>query len=140
MNNQPLAKDRRFPTTRWTLVVSAGEGDARGSRDALAELCGLYWYPLYIYVRRQGADADQAQDLTQGFFAKVLEKNYIEEARHDRGRFRSFLLASLKHFLANERDRDQALKRGGGSVDIPIDMCLDDGETQYGLEPGHELT
>ena len=132
-------KDGRFPTTSWSLVVAAGQPDANNSRDALAELCRLYWFPLYAYVRRQGFDVDQAQDLTQGFFARLLDKHYIDDARQDRGRFRSFLLTSLKHYMANERDREQALKRGGGT-NTPILMCLEDGETKYTREPGHDLT
>src|SRR5260370_10948433 len=132
-------KDGRFPTTSWTLVVAAGQPDASNSRDALAELCRLYWFPLYAYVRRQGFDVDKAQDLTQGFFARLLDKHYIDDARHDRGRFRSFLLTSLKHYMANERDREQALKRGG-STNSPIFFSSRRRHTRYAREPGHDLT
>jgi RNA polymerase sigma-70 factor (ECF subfamily) len=135
-----LKSDRRFPLTSWSLVIAAGQRNAPGSRDALSHLCSLYWYPLYAYVRRHGLDVDRAQDLTQAFFALLLDKNYIQDARRERGKFRSFLLASLKHFLANERDRNIALKRGGGIPAVSLDMCLRDGEAQYAREPGHELT
>ena len=85
--------------------MAAGHAQTADSREALARLCELYWYPLYAYVRRWGYDADQAQDLTQEFFTRLLEKHYLRDADPARGRFRSFLLASLKHFLSNERDR-----------------------------------
>lgn len=88
---------------------------------ALATLCGVYWHPVYAFIRRNGSDSDQAQDLTQAFFTVLLEKNYVGEAKQERGRFRSFLLTAVKHFLANERDRAQALKRGGGQVAVSID-------------------
>jgi DNA-directed RNA polymerase specialized sigma24 family protein len=135
-----LETDRRFPVTSWSLVVAAGQNNATGSRDALSHLCGLYWYPLYAYIRRQTFDVDQAQDLTQAFFALLLEKNYIQDAHRERGKFRSFLLTCLKHFLANERDRNLALKRGGRTPAVSLEICLRDGETQYALEPGHDLT
>src|SRR5262245_37398751 len=88
----------RFPTTQWNLVLIAGDGFSRESREALASLCRIYWYPLYAYVRRQGYPPEEAQDLTQGFFARLLEKQYLRQYQRERGRFRSFLLASLKHF------------------------------------------
>src|SRR5437763_159541 len=102
--------NRRFPMTSWSMVIAAGQNDAARSRAALSQLCGLYWYPLYAYIRRQGPNQEQARDLTQAFFTLVLEKNYIQDARRERGKFRSFLLTCLKHFLANERDRNVALK------------------------------
>jgi RNA polymerase sigma-70 factor (ECF subfamily) len=104
----------------------------------LSALCSIYWYPLYAYVRRAGYSVDGAQDLTQGFFARLLEKNYLGDVRRERGRFRSFLLASLKHFLANELDRVRAAKRGGDSFISPLD--LGSAESRYSLEPAHELT
>ena len=113
----------RFPTTRLSLVRAAVAAEGTQSRDALADLCRLYWHPLYSYVRRQGYDADQAQDLTQGFIARLLEKDALRHFRQERGRFRSFLLASLKHFLANERDAARSLKRGGGAVAVPLDSA-----------------
>jgi DNA-directed RNA polymerase specialized sigma24 family protein len=94
----------RFLTTQWSVVFAAGEGASDRSSEALATLCELYWYPLYAFVRRRGYDPDAAQDLTQAFFARVIEKAYLRDATPTRGRFRSFLLGSLKHFLANEFD------------------------------------
>ena len=114
-----------FPTTRISLVRAAAGGSDRRSREALATLCGLYWYPLYAYVRRCGHDAEDAQDLTQGFIARLLEKHSLRQFQEERGRFRSFLLASLKHFLANERDAVRAQKRGGGLAPIPLtSLCI----------------
>ena len=91
-----------FETTRWSLVVAAGSDDSSAARAALATLCETYWYPLYAYVRRRGANADDARDLTQGFFTSLLERRDFEHLRQERGRFRAFLLASLQHFLAND--------------------------------------
>jgi len=123
----------RFATTRWTLVATAGETSAPGAADALAQLCESYWYPLYAYVRRWGYPADEAQDLTQEFFARLLEKRYLQQADPARGRFRSFLLASLKHFLSNERDRARAQKRGGGVA--PLSFDVETAEGRYRREP-----
>src|SRR5436190_1498492 len=106
MNGNDETKEnpaRSFPATRWSLVLAAAECDASASRDdALSKLYSLYWYPLYAFARRHSNDADEARDLTQGFFVRILEKGYLREFRSDRGRFRTFLLAALKHFLANE--------------------------------------
>jgi len=103
-------------TTQWSLVLAAGEG----RDDALARLCELYWYPVFAFVRRQGFDADEAQDVTQSFFARLIEKRDLAAADRTRGRFRSFLLASCRHFIANERDRARRLKRGGDVAMVPI--------------------
>jgi RNA polymerase sigma-70 factor (ECF subfamily) len=127
-----------FPTTRISLVRAAAGGSDRQSREALATLCGLYWYPLYVYIRRLGHDAEEAQDLTQGFIARLLEKNSLRHFQQERGRFRSFLLASLKHFLANERDAVRAQKRGGGLAPVPLSVALHTGERRYNLEPSVE--
>jgi RNA polymerase sigma factor (sigma-70 family) len=124
---------RRFATTRWSQVLAAGQVQTRDSREALSRLCESYWYPLYAYVRRWGYDAEQAQDLTQEFFARLLEKHYLRSADPSRGRFRSFLLAALKHFLANERDRAGAVKRGGRATVISLEM--ENAEGRYSLEP-----
>jgi RNA polymerase sigma-70 factor (ECF subfamily) len=110
-----------FQTTRWTLVQAATESPTSDSRRALATLCQTYWHPVYAFIRRNGYDRDLAEDLTQGFFALLLEKNYLVNADRQRGRFRSFLLTTVKHFLANERDREHAQKRGGGQLQISID-------------------
>jgi len=129
-----------FPTTRISLVRAAAGGSDRRSREALATLCGMYWYPLYAYVRRCGHHADESQDLTQGFIARLLEKNSLRHFQQERGRFRSFLLASLKHFLANERDAVRAQKRGGGLAPVPLSVALHTGEHRYCLEPRDEMT
>jgi len=109
-----------FSTTQWSVVLRAGSGDAEHAA-ALATLCQDYWRPVYAYIRWRGHDAEAARDLTQGFFAALLERRGLEAARRDRGRFRDFLLVSVKNFLAHERDRDQALKRGGGRDPVRID-------------------
>ena len=129
---------RRFASTRWSLVLAAGRGSAPGARDALGALCEAYWYPVYAYVRRRGHPADDAADLTQAFFARLLEKGDLRAANPERGRFRAFLLASVGHFLSNERDRALAQKRGGGAAVISLDG--EAAERRYALEPSHDLT
>lgn len=127
-------RDRgRFATTRWSLVVAAGEGDSERSKRALAELCAQYWYPLYAYARRRGHDAEDARDLTQAFFAKLLEKRDVRVADKQRGRFRTFLLSSMKNFLAGEWRKQSTLKRGGGVEVLSLDF--DAAEASYRLEP-----
>jgi RNA polymerase sigma-70 factor (ECF subfamily) len=122
-----------FATTHWSVVLAAGEGDSPQAADALARLCRAYWFPLYAYVRRQGHDVPDAQDLTQEFFARLLEKNYLKSAAREKGRFRSFLLIALKRFLANEWERARAQKRGGGQALIELDAAS--AEERYRLEP-----
>src|SRR5205085_6271586 len=97
------------------------EGDLEQAAGALEKLCQTYWYPLYAFVRRKGHSPHDAQDLTQTFFARLLEKNYIAQADRERGRFRTFLLAALSHFLCDEWDKTQRLKRGGGLATISFD-------------------
>ena len=109
-------------TTQWSLVLAAGDSQASNSGEALALLCQRYWRPVYAYVRRRGYQVAEAQDLTQGFFAQLLEKKYLRVADRGRGAFRWFLLASVKHYLANEWDREQAQKRGGGKSWIQLDF------------------
>ena len=119
MNDQTmhtLPGASHFPTTRWTLVVAAGDSQRKEARAALVSLCENYWYPLYAYIRRRGYPPDQAQDLTQEFFVRVLEGRYLDRADPEKGRFRAFLLSSLKFFLADEADRTRAQKRGGGAI------------------------
>ena len=111
-----------FHTTSWTLIRAASGDRSGDSREALAALCQKYWHPVYAFVRSRGYDREQSQDLTQGFFALLIEKNYLLDADRKRGRFRSFLLAAVKHFLSNEWDRANALKRGGGQVPVSIDL------------------
>jgi len=127
-----------FATTRWSLVLAAGRQTSVESREALGTLCRLYWYPLYAYVRRRGHAPEEAEDLTQGFFARLLEKHAVRAADPARGRFRSYLLTSLKHFLVNERHRARAQKRGGGRQAISLDVRH--GEGRYRLEPADEMT
>jgi DNA-directed RNA polymerase specialized sigma24 family protein len=125
-----VRKDQ-FPITKWTIVLKAAEDTSQQSQEALATLCKAYWYPLYAFVRRRGYSPEQAQDLTQEFFARLLEKHYVRDCRRERGRFRSFLLASLKHFLANEWDREQAEIRGGGKIPVSLDAAILTGEQRY---------
>jgi len=110
-----------FAATRWSLVLSAQANDSPQSDDALETLCRNYWRPLYVYIRRQGLSLHDAQDLTQAFFARLLEKNFLAAVAPGNGKFRSFLLASLKHFLANEWDKVRAQKRGGGKTFVSLD-------------------
>lgn len=112
-----------FATTRWTVVLHAGRRSSPQSDEALAELCRCYWYPLYAYVRRQGFSKEDAEDLTQTFFERLLSKNYLEGLAAERGRFRAFLMAALKHFLSNERDRAARIKRGGGIEHLSLDWA-----------------
>ena len=134
------AGPNHFATTRWTLVAAAGRDATPEARKALGELCRLYWYPLYAFVRRRGYDADEALDLTQGFLTRLIEKNDLADADPGRGRFRSWLLASVKHYLANEWDRATAAKRGGGVKVFSINIDPDDAEGRYRHEPSHSLT
>jgi RNA polymerase sigma-70 factor (ECF subfamily) len=113
-----------FVTTHWSLVLSARDKNSPQSADALEKLCRAYWYPLYAYVRRTGQSKENAEDLTQAFFARLLEKNFLNAAEPERGRFRSFLLIALKRFLANEWDRGRAQKRGGGRTPVSLDTEL----------------
>jgi RNA polymerase sigma factor (sigma-70 family) len=127
-----------FPTTQWSAVVSAGCGHGSESGRALARLCEDYWFPLYAFVRRSGYSAADAEDLTQEFFTRLLEKQYLAVADPQRGKFRCFLLASLKHFLANEWNRAHARKRGGAPGVIPIDFLA--AEDRYCVQPADTLT
>lgn len=127
-----------FATTQWTLVLHAGRPDSPDAARALAALCTSYWYPLYAFVRRQGKSAHDAQDLTQEFFARLLEKNYLAQVSREKGRFRSFLLAALKNFLANEWDKVRAQKRGGDRTFVPLDATA--AESRYAIEPVDALS
>ncbi len=132
--NTPYAETpNRFATTHWSLVLKAQQPDGTGYRQALEALCCTYWYPLYTYLRRRGYGTHEAEDYTQGFFAILLEKHRLESADPARGRFRSFLLASLKHFVTNEQERAQAKKRGGDRQMFSLDVA--DAEHRYALEP-----
>lgn len=133
-----VARGDIFATTHWTLVLAAGSGSSPAAGTALEELCRTYWYPLYVYVRRQGHSREDAEDLTQEFFARFLAKNYLAGVDSNRGRFRAFLLASLKHFLANEWDRSQRQKRGGGVA--PLSLDWQDADTRYQIDPADNLS
>ncbi|HYS52331.1 MAG TPA: sigma-70 family RNA polymerase sigma factor [Thermoanaerobaculia bacterium] len=129
--------DPRFHTTQWTLVFTAAADDA-ASRPALNTLCEMYWFPVYAFIRRQGHDATEAEDLTQAFYAKLIEKAYLAQVDRSRGKFRTFLLASVKHFLSNQRDRTLAQKRGGGATHVPIDLTA--AEERYASEKAGGLS
>ena len=133
-----MADQRVFATTHWSAVLAAGEKGSPQSASALAELCRVYWYPLYAYLRRKGYGRDEAQDLTQEFFTRFLERNYFGMADRRRGRFRSFLLASLEHFLAKEWNRERRLKRGGGRTFISWEG--EEAEGRYRLEAPDDWT
>ncbi len=127
-----------FRTTRWSVVIEAGRSTSPQSRQALESLCACYWPPLYAFIRRRGYRAEQAQDLTQEFFTQILEKNSLQAADRRRGKFRSFLLASLKNFLANQHRAVMAQKRGGGLRSVSLDFQA--AETKYSLTPEDKLT
>ena len=119
-------------------MLSAQRAPALEARDSLSRLCEAYWYPLYAFVRRQGYSADDALDLTQWFFTVLLERDYLQDVRPDAGRFRHFMLASLRHYLSKERDKYLAIKRGGGATVISIDARL--AEQRFGVDPVEALT
>jgi len=129
-----------FATTRWSLVADAGDGSSPRSREALETLCRSYWAPLHAYVRRRVADTHEAQDLTQGFFTRLLERNDFAAARADRGRFRAYLLTAFKHFLINEWDKARAQKRGGGRVHLSLDFDGRDDSSAPVSEPSDSTT
>ncbi len=131
--SEPQARDGVFATTHWSVVLAAGSEDTPEALAALERLCRTYWYSLYAYVRRQGNSPDDAQDLTQGFFAQLLARHSLATVAPEKGRFRSFLLASVRHFVLVERERARALKRGGRTEVISLDGA--EAEARYRLEP-----
>src|SRR5213594_3083624 len=137
-NASPVRIQGLFVSTHWSVVLAAAVSETAIARDALEQLCRAYWYPLYVYTRRRGYDVEEAKDLTQAFFARLIEKRYLGEVEEGRGRFRYFLLAALKHFLADEWDKATADKRGGGWTFVSLDA--QDPETRYHLEPRDEET
>ena len=127
-----------FKTTSWTVVLTAKNAQRTASREALQVLCEVYWPPLYSYIRHKGYSVENAKDLTQEFFATLLAKNYLIDVDPAKGRFRSFLLASLNHFLANERAKDLTQKRGGRQVHVSLDFL--EAEQRYIGGPSHRLS
>jgi len=128
----------RFATTHWSVIMAAGDSAAALHEPALSTLCQTYWFPLYAYLRRRGYDSHQAEDYTQGFFAGILERKGLKRADRKYGKFRSFLLASLKNFLADEWDRAHAQKRGGDKKVLSLDF--DAAASRYDREPVHHLS
>ena len=131
-------EDGAFVTTHWSVILDAGNASSPKAGAALEAMCRIYWYPLYAYVRRKGYNAPDAQDLTQEFFTRLLTRNYLSVADRNKGKFRSFLLGSLEHFLAREWTKAHAQKRGGGQRLCSLDEM--GAENRYLLEPAHELT
>jgi DNA-directed RNA polymerase specialized sigma24 family protein len=135
---EPVSGEQKFATTRWSIVVAAGTPDAPEGRTALSTLCQIYWYPVYAFIRRRGFSTADSQDLTQEFFAALLEKDYVRLADRERGRFRTFLLTAVTRFLTKQRERDHAAKRGGGRTALSLD--LQSGEARYLMEPAEHWT
>jgi DNA-directed RNA polymerase specialized sigma24 family protein len=127
-----------FATTHWSLIIAAGHPSRPDCRDSLAQLCQTYWFPLYAYARRRGVAEDEARDLTQSFFAELLENNTLSVADPQRGRFRGFLLTAFRNFMSNEWDKARAQKRGGGT--LPWSLDFSSGESRYALEPVEQTT
>ncbi len=138
MADSTQSRSDAFALTRWSVVVAASAGDEEAARPALVALCDIYWYPLYAFARRRGRSAADAEDLVQGFFARLVEKRDLGAADRERGRFRAFLLGAFQHFMANDRRDAQALKRGGGQRVVSLDSA--EAEERYGLEPSHGET
>lgn len=136
--NPPSDAAGRFATTHWSCVLAAKGRASPRSRQALASLCSVYWYPLYVYARGRCRNAEQARDYTQDFFAHLLEKDFLRLVDREKGKFRSFLLAAFQHFLLNEFDRVKTRKRGGGRSPLSLDFTH--AEERYHLEPAHQLT
>jgi RNA polymerase sigma factor (sigma-70 family) len=134
----PEANAEIFATTHWSVVLAAKDNSTPAAREALERLCRTYWYPLYSYIRRAGYHADDAQDLTQSFFARLLASNSLASVLPEKGKFRSFLLTALNHSLVDEARRAKAGKRGGGQTLFSLDD--DEAESRYQLEPASELT
>lgn len=132
------SRNPHFVTTHWSVVLAAGEADGAGALSALEELCRTYWFPLYAYVRRGGHQPEEAQDLTQEFFLRLIEKQSLRLADSTRGKFRSFLLTSLKHFLINEWEKARTAKRGGAQSFQPV--AWEEAESRYLAEPSRDLT
>jgi len=128
----------RFKTTQWSIVLAARGSDLPRTREAMSSLCGMYWFPLYAFVRSRGASCEQAEDLTQGFFTHLLEKDALRNVDPSKGKFRSFLLASITNFLSDERAKERAKKRGGGVT--PVSLDAEAAENRFASEPADHLT
>jgi RNA polymerase sigma factor (sigma-70 family) len=135
---EPRRRNRVFATTHWSVVISAGRSSSPDSKQALEALCETYWYPLYAYARRQVPDVHEAHDLTQEFFSELLEKNYVDTATPERGRFRGFLLTAFKHFMSKQWEKSKTQRRGGGRTPISLDFVSAD--SKYNIEPSEGLT
>jgi RNA polymerase sigma factor (sigma-70 family) len=135
-NDSSLENGHWFVTTHWSVVLAARNGDSPHAAECLEKLCRTYWRPLYSFIRRNGHQPEEAKDLTQGFFARLLEKNHLAHLRHQEGKFRSFLLTLLKHYLSDERDKARAQKRGGGQALTFLDALSE--EERYCVEPTHD--
>src|SRR5215217_4253429 len=127
-----------FNTTLWTIVLAAGDPNHPGAADALNRLCHTYWYPVYAYVRRKGRVAAEAEDLTQEFFSRLLRRGFPTGVRREGGKFRSYLLRALDHFLINEWRRDSSIKRGGATTIFSLDGL--DAEARYRMDPADAVT
>jgi RNA polymerase sigma-70 factor (ECF subfamily) len=138
MTERPTASG--FPPTVWSVIVAAGDHGSPHSGPALEQICSGYWRPIYVYVRGRGHSREHAEDLTQGFFERLIEKNYLADFRQERGRFRSFLLAAAKHYLSNQQDRADAVKRGGDRVHVAIDWTEGEAERSFLREPVDSVT
>lgn len=132
------AQNPAFAGTRWSLVARAGADDTETARKALSELCSIYWYPLYAFVRRSGCGHHKAEDITQGLFLRLIDKDGLARADPEKGKFRTFLMSSMKNFMANERARAAAQKRGGNAPHLSIDMARAEG--RYDCEPTDSTT
>lgn len=135
--NETSNQDGWFATTHWSVVLTAGHHSTTGATEALEKLCRAYWYPLYCFGRRQGLSPFDAEDLTQGFLAHLLERKTLQKVSREKGRFRSFLLAALKYFLADQRDKERAQKRGGGCAVVSLDE--EGAEQRYQRECSDDL-
>jgi len=133
----PHGSNACFVTTHWSVVLSAQDPGGPRSREALESLCRAYWYPLYSYARRAGHSPHDAEDLTQGFFGRLLEKDYLKAAAREKGRFRTFMLVAFKRYLANEWDRQHAQKRGGFAPVVELDAEV--AESRFASEQSHDL-